>query len=158
LTAAPLDLQDTGCLQTGIKRPRVTIVSGSVSKIAICVLALLSLMVSSVAACSCAHHHDTEAIETDSCHHHPDAGPSVGEKEIEAPCVCLLNAPVPAIVFRSGIEITPFEHAAVSPDQSLISFEPIFLAGSALDNSQSPTTFLSKRRYASMPSRAPPRL
>jgi hypothetical protein len=85
--------------------------SEKIKQISASVLVVLSLFVSSIAACYCEHHQEKVAAETPSCHsqkdeskaenHHAAEAETSGQsRQLNAPCECLFDS-APKFVAKS---------------------------------------------------------
>jgi hypothetical protein len=132
------------------------------------VLAVLSLCVSSAAACACAHHHpETVKVETErsSCHgqaHQDDTNPPAAPVEVEtgnrvdSSCECFVQAGPRISIKNENLKIgkQAIVQTAINPETVLVP------AGTAYVSSgfYSPEIFVSDPHYNLTPGRAPPRL
>jgi len=128
---------------------------------AISLLAILSLFVSAVLACTCSHHHSKHETETPSCHEHPaktvkarDAGTTeTTETSIsEAGCVCFQTAPK---VFAKSETVKVKKHAAAISNLA----PPIVVSAPQIVSVRIDFTkpfYLSDSFYNISPGRAPP--
>jgi len=132
------------------------------------ILAGLSLCVSSVAACACAHHHPETArveAESSSCHgpaHQEDTSPQAapGEartgKGIDSSCECFVQAGLRVSIKNENLKIgkQAAARAAAAPGTVLV----FAAAAYVYAGFYSPEVFVSDRYYNLTPGRAPPRL
>jgi hypothetical protein len=126
--------------------------------------AVLSLFVSSVSACACAHHQ--QKVETaPSCHvqshsgHSETAQTTDAKTSIDEGCSCFVNVPSPYILAKSGKKKVAEQGPVAELPVSLAFTEPDFSAVeiSAQPAVADPNLYLSLLRV-SKPARAPPRL
>ena len=132
-------------------------------KYLVSLLAVMSLFVSAVSACACAHHIEPKKAEL-SCHsatHEMPAetatsGPS---NSFDTDCKCLVRTPVPAIVAKTDDKRPSFEKQIGTLEFALAAFVPI------AEYATEPAPMFSERSYvykrdllSSLPARAPPRL
>lgn len=132
-------------------------------RIFIAVLAVLSLLASSVSACTCSHHEGRAQAEP-SCHLHSRgeeraSTTNAAPQSFDPACECVPSKPVPAVISKSAKKASqPHEQIAASPIWH-ISLEPV--AAVASDGSivrLDPPSFLSEYFSGLLPARAPPRL
>jgi hypothetical protein len=134
------------------------------------ILAVLSLCVSSVAACACTHHHPVKVeVETEqsSCHgaaHHAEPGPQQETQAVESgkpdfadsSCECSVQAAPRAFVKKDNLKVAKpaIAQAVTDPETVLV------LAGSYYTSTgfYSAELFVSDPHYNLTPGRAPPRL
>ncbi|HEX8367188.1 MAG TPA: hypothetical protein VF604_01355 [Pyrinomonadaceae bacterium] len=129
---------------------------------AVSLLAVVSLFVSAVSACTCSHHQAKQETESPSCHEHPaktvrnhaDDAPETTETTIsEAGCVCFQTAPK---AFAKSETVKFEKHATaispLTPPAAVISIPPI--AAVKIDFTK--PFYLSDSFYNISPGRAPP--
>ena len=130
-----------------------------VKQFIVCILTMLSLSASSVAACACSHHGKKKEAEAPSCHKHAEQksaeqkeDPSFESVNSEIECTCFANA------------------SSIFTKSSNIKFEKLFLAALAKTNVEiefvsqtalathafSKPLYLSDSFYNLAPGRAPP--
>lgn len=137
-----------------------------IANLVIGILFILSLLASSVSACTCSsHEHAAAQIETGSHHHHhEDVDHHDDSAETSAPFTdfingseCFCSSPAPKVTSKS--EAVRLEGKAVAAGTSISSFEPVaILLSEAALISFNPRAFLSDPLYGASPGRAPPRL
>lgn len=132
------------------------------------VLAVLSLCVSSVAACACAHHHpETVKVETkqSSCHgpaHQKETTPPAAPADagrrngIDSACECFAQASPRASIKNENLKIgkQAIARAVAGPETVLVTAG----AGRVSTGFYSPEIFVSDPYYNLTPGRPPPRL
>lgn len=132
------------------------------------ILAVLSLCVSSAAACACAHHHpETVRVETEqsSCHgqaHQDDTSPQAApaeadtERGIDTSCECFMQPGPRVSIKNENLKVgKPAIAQAVADTET-----DLVPAGAAYVSNgfYSPEIFVSDPYYNLTPGRAPPRL
>ena len=133
--------------------------------VAACLIAVLAMSASAVAACACSHHQPlVKAEEKPSCHSASHAEPAVSLQDLpesnslHSGCNCFVNDRIPAITAKSDSK--KFSAAKmVTADSSVVSTIAVLSCSSAVStNVESPNFIYSGTFLASGPSRAPPRL
>lgn len=137
-------------------------------KMLVSLLAVMSMFVSAVSACACAHHSASEVEETAaSCHssshsvsHEPFAeqetpsGPAAG-----VDCDCFVRIPVPAISAKTDSKKTGQNDKNESGEPAQVDYVlPEFAASGIVFPASSKPSSYSFQPGLSAPSRAPPRL
>ena len=132
---------------------------------AACLIAVLAMCSSAVAACACSHHQPQVKVEEEpSCHSRSHAEPTAAaQAELDASslhtgCNCYVNDRRPAISVKS--ESKKFSAVKlVAGHRNIESPAPILVySGSLSANFHSPKLHYSQSPLSSGPSRAPPRL
>lgn len=129
------------------------------TKFLVGILAALSLCVSSVAACACAHHHP-KPVETEipSCHrqsHGAKKNAAISESA-DASCECFMQAPGPKVFVKNENKIGE-QAAASKPSEA--EFEPVSAVSFNASGEYYPAEiFVPNPYYNLTPGRAPPRL
>jgi hypothetical protein len=134
-------------------------------RIFIAAITLISLLASSVSACTCSHHQERAKVEASSCHSHShnestlEIQNNATSQSVQSPCECILVKPAPAIIAKSDKRKSALQPDAVLSETRVPSFEreiviAAVLPGVEIDQSAYP----SKRPSGLVPSRAPPRL
>jgi hypothetical protein len=131
-------------------------------------LVILSLFVSSVSACACAHHNHPKQLkaEESSCHReksHEQAETQDSDDSVSfsgdiaaASCECVLDTAAKVFAKNEKLKIGKQAALSISNDKS-----PVLVFTRPLDLSAgfySPRIFVSDPFYNLMPGRAPPRL
>lgn len=133
-------------------------------KVAAGALAVLSLFVSTVAACACTHHHPEkvlEAVETSSCHSEShETGVKKQEPSADhfadASCECILDAPSRVFVKSEKLKIEKQAIVSTIEDSDL---EPVLKVTMYLSAGYyTPRIFVPDPFYNLTPGRAPPRI
>jgi hypothetical protein len=126
------------------------------------IFVVLSLFVSSIAACACAHHSHPEKVEVEapSCHDQAhtektDSQPVVTDSA-DASCECLVKSP-PKVFFKN--ENLKIEKQAVSlaKEETVVDLVPVG-ATTGTTACYRTITFVSRDFHNLTPGRAPPRL
>lgn len=127
-------------------------------------LAVLSLFVSSVSACTCAHHQQ-KVETTPACHvqshsgHGESAQITDAKTSIDEGCTCFVNEPSPYILAKSGKKKVAHQGSMIAIPAQATFIEPVF---NTVEVSLPPTVadpdFYLSSLTVSKPSRAPPRL
>jgi hypothetical protein len=126
------------------------------------IFVVLSLFVSSIAACTCAHHSHPEKVEVEpiSCHGQVDNEKTVaqpaGTDSADASCECFLPSPSKVFVKSEKLKIEKQAVAVIqtSPVIDLISATTTLRPA----NFHSGMIFVSRDFHNLTPGRAPPRL
>lgn len=131
-------------------------------QIAAGILVVLSLCVSSIAACACAHHSHPEKVEVEvqSCHqqaHTEETGTRpVVTDSADASCECFL--PVPSKAFVKSEKLKIEKQAAAVPQTSDSVELVVAIAPSVSPSPYKLRVFVSRDFHNLTPGRAPPRL
>lgn len=132
-------------------------------KYLVSLLAVMSLFVSAVSACACAHHIEPKKAEL-SCHsatHEMPAETAASEvsNSFDTDCNCLVRTPVPAIVAKTDDKRPGIEKQLVELQFVLPQFieQPIIFPEND-DVFDDVSAFYKQDLLSSLPSRAPPRL
>lgn len=128
--------------------------------LALCLMA--SLLTASPAACACAHHEETKAVETDCHSHHESAKVSETAEtgnSVDVACVCVVDPRSPLVVsttvgkeLKAPDAIAPSSYLA--PDLEFVAATTFHVVQPTLDKDLSYSSTLKSL----LPSRAPPRL
>jgi hypothetical protein len=125
----------------------------------VCILTILSLFASSVAACACSHHKEKIEASVSSCHKHsehkktePIGDPSFESVNAEIECTCLWFA---SNSFTKSSNVKFEKHAAAASALPPVKID--FLSRAAAPKiSFSKPLYLSDSFYNLVPARAPP--
>ena len=133
------------------------------NKMFISLAAVLSLLVSALAACACSHHQPQVNTEPPSCHSSSHGTDTASEPSLResfgAGCNCFVNSPSPAITAKSESKRSPDakQHglSAVAISLTGVGLRPLF---SSIPDFGSNALFFQGRPRTAGPPRAPPRL
>jgi hypothetical protein len=131
------------------------------------ILAVLSLCVSSAAACACAHHHPENGkvnSEQSSCHgqaHQDDTSPQAAPADaetrngIDTSCECFMQAGPRVSIKNENPKVGKpvIAQAVTDPETILVQAGPAYVSSGFY----SPEIFVSDPHYNLTPGRAPPR-
>lgn len=126
------------------------------------IFVVLSLFVSSIAACACAHHSHPEKVEVDapSCHEQPDTGESGSQPAVtdsaDTSCECLVKSP-PKVFFKNENLKIEKQALSLAKEDPVVDLAPV---GAATEPAAfyRTITFVSRDFHNLTPGRAPPRL
>jgi hypothetical protein len=145
-----------------------TMKSKKLRQITASIFVLMSLCVSSIAACACAHHHaETGQVETEqsSCHgsgDHVETAPQAAPAEadtkngIDSSCECFMQAAPRVSIKNENLKVAKqaIAQTAIDSERVLVQTGPYYISAGFY----STELFVSDPYYNLTPGRAPPRL
>src|SRR5258708_37479100 len=134
-------------------------------RIFIAAFTVISLLASSVSACTCSHHQGQAKVEASSCHSHShnestfEIQNNATSQSVQFPCECILAKPALAIIAKSDMRKSALQPDAILSETQVPSFErEIVIAAVSSKAEFDKSAYPSKRPSGLVPSRAPPRL
>ena len=127
---------------------------------ALCLMA--SLLIGHALACTCSHHEENEAAETD-CHSHHDSSGNIEISEtgnsVDDSCICVVEQPSPYVTSKSASKELKSNNPVAGSGQLVPDLEFVAVIG----RGESTSVFANDLSYSNtlkslLPSRAPPRL
>jgi hypothetical protein len=126
------------------------------------IFVVLSLFVSSIAACACAHHSHPEKVEVEapSCHEQAhtektDSQPAVTDSA-DTSCECLVKSP-PKIFFKNENLKIEKQALSLATEDPIVDLVPVGAASAPIAYYRT-ISFVSRDFHNLTPGRAPPRL
>ena len=79
--------------------------SFKLKQIGLALCLMVSLLAASPSACTCSHHEETKAVESD-CHSHHELAETTQESEsfdiVDDECICVVNQSLPYVISKSA--------------------------------------------------------